>query len=92
MKRRDFIALAGSAAAWPLAANAQQKRKRPLIGVLNPGSNDVPGAAGFYEGLRELGYIEGVNIAIERRYTSSRRQTSYQHNPYRRGWHGRSCR
>jgi putative tryptophan/tyrosine transport system substrate-binding protein len=68
MRRRDFITLAGAAAAWPLAANAQQTRKLPLIGVLNPGSNDVPGAIGFYEGLRELGYIEGLNIAIERRY------------------------
>ena len=68
MKRREFITFAGAAVAWSLAANAQQKRKLPLIGVLNPGSNDVPGAVGFYEGLRELGYIEGMNIAIERRY------------------------
>src|SRR3954447_20227328 len=69
MKRREFLTLIGRAAAgWPLAANAQQKRKPPLIGVLNPGSTDVPGAAGFYEGLRELGYTEGLNIAIERRY------------------------
>lgn len=69
MQRREFITLAGgAAAAWPLAANAQQKPKLPLIGVLNPGSTDTPGAAGFYEGLRELGYTEGSNIAIERRY------------------------
>jgi putative ABC transport system substrate-binding protein len=68
MRRRDFMTLAGAAAAWPLSAIAQQTRKLPLIGVLNPGSSDVPGAVGFYEGLRELGYIEGLNIAIERRY------------------------
>ena len=69
MKRREFITLVGgAAAAWPLAASAQQKPKLPLIGVLNPGATDTPGAAGFYDGLRELGYTEGSNIAIERRY------------------------
>src|ERR1700687_5057724 len=69
MRRREFITLVGgAAAAWPLAANAQQKGKLPLIGMLYPGSTDVPGAVGFYEGLRELGYTEGLNIAIERRY------------------------
>ena len=68
MRRRNFITLAGVVAAWPLSANAQQTRNLPLIGILNPGSNDVPGAVGFYEGLRDLGYIEGANIAIERRY------------------------
>jgi len=69
MRRREFISLIGGAvAAWPLAANAQQKGKLPLIGVLNPGSTDTPGVAGFYEGLRALGYTEGLNIAIERRY------------------------
>jgi putative ABC transport system substrate-binding protein len=68
MRRRDFMTLAGVVAAWPLSANAQQTRKLPLIGILNPGSNDVPGAVGFYEGLRDLGYIAGANIAIKRRY------------------------
>ena len=69
MKRREFITLVGGAAAsWPLAANAQQKGKPPLVGVLNPGSTDPPGTVGFYEGLRELGYTEGLNIAIDRRY------------------------
>src|SRR5258708_36997424 len=69
MKRREFIILAGgAAAAWPFAADAQQKGKLPLIGVLNPGSTDTPGTVGFYDGLRELGYTEGLKIAIERRY------------------------
>ncbi len=69
MKRREFITLVGgAAAAWPLAANAQQKGKLPLIGVLIPGSTDTPGTIGFYDGLRELGYTEGLNLTIERRY------------------------
>jgi ABC-type uncharacterized transport system substrate-binding protein len=68
MKRREFITLAGAAATWPSLGNAQQTRKLPLIGILNPGSEDVPGTVGFYEGLRELGYLEDSNIAIERRY------------------------
>jgi putative ABC transport system substrate-binding protein len=69
MKRREFITLLGGAAAsWPLGAKAQQKGKLPLLGILNPGSTDTPGTAGFYDGLRELGYTEGSNIAIERRY------------------------
>src|SRR5215211_6648103 len=67
MRRHEFISLlGGAAAAWPIAANAEQNG--PVIGVLNPGSTDTPGMVGFYEGLRELGYAEGFNIAIERRF------------------------
>jgi putative ABC transport system substrate-binding protein len=71
MKRREFISLVAGgavAAAWPVAAPAQQKRRLALIGVLNPGSTDTPGTVGLYKGLRDLGYAEGSNIAIERRY------------------------
>jgi putative ABC transport system substrate-binding protein len=68
MTRREFITLVGVAVAWPLTARAQQRGKLALIGVLNPGSGDTPGVVGFYKGLRELGYIEGSNIAVERRY------------------------
>ena len=69
MRRREVITLiGGAAAATPLAAGAQQKGKLPVIGLLNPGSTDTPGVVGFYKGLRELGYVEGSNIAIERRY------------------------
>jgi putative ABC transport system substrate-binding protein len=69
LERRKFTRLlGGAAAAWSLAASAQQKGKLPLVGLLNPGSTDTPGVAGFYMGLKELGYSEGLNIAIERRY------------------------
>ena len=69
MIRREFIALIGGVtAAWPLMTQAQQVRKIPRLGILNPGTADPPGARGFYEGLRELGYTDGQNIAIERRY------------------------
>jgi ABC-type uncharacterized transport system substrate-binding protein len=69
MKRRAFVTLLGGAAVARLAAaRAQPLRKIPRLGILSPGTADPPGALGFYEGLRELGYIEGQNIAIARRY------------------------
>src|SRR5271166_1580225 len=64
MKRRDFITLLGSAAAWPLAARAQQPvSKIPRIGIIDPAAIWDP----FRQGLRDLGYIEGKEIAIEYR-------------------------
>jgi len=67
MKRRDFIALVGGAAAWPLAARAQQADVRiPRIGIVD----DAPMWDPFREGLRDLGYVVGHNIAIE--YRSAR--------------------
>jgi putative ABC transport system substrate-binding protein len=70
MKRRDFITLlGGAAAAWPLAARAQQPQKMPLIGTLMPSPVEVSTSLdAFLQGLRDLGYIEGQNIAIERRF------------------------
>jgi putative tryptophan/tyrosine transport system substrate-binding protein len=66
MKRREFIALlGGAAAAWPLAARAQQS-KMARIGALYIGIADAESfKTNLREGLRELGYIEGKNIAFE---------------------------
>jgi ABC-type uncharacterized transport system substrate-binding protein len=69
MGRREFIAfVGGAAAAWPLAARAQQGAKVARIGMLHAGPSDSPNARAFFERLGELGYIEGQNIIIERRY------------------------
>src|SRR5262249_31202295 len=73
MRRREFIAGLGSAAAWPLVARAQQQPV-PVIGYIGAQSADdeyknrvVP----FFQGLKETGYVEGQNVAIEYRWAEN---------------------
>jgi len=67
MRRREFIRLFSSTAvAWPLAARAQQTAKVPRIGYLSPGS--PPASPAFWQGMRDLGYVEDKNIFVEYRW------------------------
>ena len=72
MRRREFLAALGGAAAWPLAARGQQAGKLPTIGLLSPNSNlattDRPRVAAFVQQLGELGWIDGRTVMIEYRW------------------------
>ena len=73
MRRREFITLLGGVAAWPLTARAQQATKVPRLGILSPGRSELPDPNfnmldAFLQGLQELGYRDGQNLAIERQF------------------------
>jgi putative tryptophan/tyrosine transport system substrate-binding protein len=75
MRRREFIAVLGSAAAWPCMAAAQGAKKRPLIGMLGQGTpaqlKGVQLRRYFLDGMRELGYVEGRDFDIVGRLAES---------------------
>jgi ABC-type uncharacterized transport system substrate-binding protein len=73
MRRRDVITLLGGAAAWPLAARAQQPTL-PVIGLLDSRSPEAltdRGLRGFRQGLKDTGYVEGENVALEYRWANN---------------------
>jgi putative tryptophan/tyrosine transport system substrate-binding protein len=73
VKRREFITLLGGAAAWPLAARAQQASRLVRIGFLSGGAGPNPNVYGFQHGLRQLGYVEGQNLVLIYRWAAAQR-------------------
>jgi putative tryptophan/tyrosine transport system substrate-binding protein len=74
MRRREFITLFGGAGAWPLVARAQQPGKPPTIGFMGSTTSPVAAqwVASFVQRLRELGWLEGRDVAIEYRWAEGR--------------------
>jgi ABC-type uncharacterized transport system substrate-binding protein len=76
IRRREFIVTLGAAATWPLAARAQQSTKRPIIGVLGPGTPSSHGVLvnAFVQRLQQHGWIDGRNATIAYRWTENSNQ------------------
>jgi putative ABC transport system substrate-binding protein len=77
VRRRQFITLAGGAAAWPLAARAQQPERMRRIGVLGPVPPTPAALSAFRDGMRGRGYVEGQNVSIDVRWP----QGSFDQDP-----------
>ena len=84
MKRREFLGLLGITVTWPLAVHAQQAGKVPRIGYLVLRASPSAEDEAFKQGLRELGWIEGQNIAIEYRWAAG--QSGPPRRPWQRSW------
>ena len=75
LRRREFFTLLGGAAAWPIAARAQQPAKSPTIGFLGASPwIESQRVAAFVQRLRELAWIDGHNLAIEYRWAEGRNE------------------
>src|SRR5213080_4186057 len=74
MNRRTFITLLGGAAAWPLAARAQQAGKVWRIGWLSGGSREATSGldGAFLQSMREIGYVEGRDFVMESRFADGK--------------------
>jgi hypothetical protein len=81
MRRREFITLGSSVVAWPFAARAQQSGL-PVIGYLDSrASGDAPQLlAAFRQGIKEAGFIEGQNVAIEYRFSENQPRSVRRHS------------
>ncbi len=64
MRRREFVILGSAAAAWPLAAGAQQPGRIYRLGMLNGAARTSPRIAAFFDELKLLGFVEGQNLEI----------------------------
>jgi putative ABC transport system substrate-binding protein len=84
MKRREFIALLGGAAAWPLAARAQQPERMRRIGVLMPRAANDPASlariAAFQQGLQQWGWTEGRNVRIDTQWAGGSAEAIGKHS------------
>src|SRR5262249_8248343 len=74
MRRRDFISLIGSTAAWPMPLGAQPLTKSPRVGILWPGSPPDKWDEAFRQGLHALGYVEDRNILLEHRWAEGKQE------------------